>query len=503
MGILKFTFRAGTIAALASSGLAALVAWAAWDAFRVVSVLVITGFGVTALGFCGFALVNRGADSLKYVVEAIVSIQDTLRQGRVAEAEAESRQRIVRADADERELKVHAIRALLPAIGRQLHDNRTLVKEFLGIKAESYPAPIIKEAMRQLPDAQPELAGPVIPEMVNFENLIANKPNTIRKLLLGVGPGEQPLYGDMSQLFHVLICGSTRWGKSIFLQMLLYQILTAREKVDIRLADYSGNTFVDFGLPAAKTKDEIESSLSELWTEVNRRETLFTTGDRSYRTLEQFNAMTGSELPYVFFMADEMTGLLDRHNRLEYSDTIYSNIARIGQRAAKYGVYLVLSGQDAKSEILPTTARNQFLSRFQFKAMDRHQARVLIPDCNAHEIQNKGRAYALINEIGQTMEIQTPYIEQETILNLRPSVLEGQVITPAQTKLVSDGGSQIDPYEMLICEKYEQGASLSDCYRLKHRLENGSEMEYSPNGRQRGQIKDILAQHDISLREGD
>lgn len=286
---------------------------------------------------------------------------------------------------------------------------------------------IIKESVAELPALLGDGAG--IPKRVDIEPMLAQRKPSLGNLILGVTEGGQTVRADARQLFHILIAGSTRWGKSIFLQMFLYQLLQI-DNVQVYLADLEENTFVDFGLPFAGNREDIEALLKTLWGECKQRKKLFTADPaRSYRTLEQYNAdHSDGQLPYIFCFLDEINGLLDKHSPDHSPETI-TYLNTLGKRVARYGVYLIAAGQDLRANVLPSGIKNQFISLFQFKAMQRTQARNLIEDCDAHKIKAKGRAYAQINELGETLELQIPFIEQDTILALRDR-LDVKKVTP-------------------------------------------------------------------------
>lgn len=277
-----------------------------------------------------------------------------------------------------------------------------------------------REMASSLTNQLPGLADPetAIPDRVHLESMLPNHKHTLGSLILGIAAGGNVVYGDARQLFHILVAGSTRWGKSIFLQMFLYQLLHL-ENVQVYLADLEESTFVDFGLPFASTRQETENLLETVWQQCQERRKLFTIDpDRSHRTLEQYNAHTGSDLPYIFCFLDEINSLLDKTS-MDYSPETITHLNTLGKRVAKYGVYLVACGQDLRASVLPSGIKNQFLTLLQFKAMQPHQARNLIQNSRADEITVKGRAYAQINELGKTIELQVPHIEQETIFALR------------------------------------------------------------------------------------
>jgi DNA segregation ATPase FtsK/SpoIIIE-like protein len=117
-----------------------------------------------------------------------------------------------------------------------------------GTTFSSFPAQIINQIEARSEDAPP----PPLPERVDLSQLLREQP-TLDRLVLGVTENNQIVTESLRNLTHVAIAGVTRFGKSIFVQQLLYQIATAQEKTDLYLADLGGTTFIDFGLPYAST----------------------------------------------------------------------------------------------------------------------------------------------------------------------------------------------------------------------------------------------------------
>lgn len=364
--------------------------------------------------------------------------------------------------------------------------NHTLVQKLLAAGSNAIDQgqhPLLEEPRRPIPDH------------VDIESLLARKKPNLGSLILGVGENEEVIRADARQLFHILVAGSTRWGKSIFLQMFLYQLLHL-DNIQVYLADLEENTFVDFGLPFAATKAEIEELLKMVWEECQHRKTLFTsTKERSFRTLEQYNAFMNDNLPYIFVFVDEINGVLDKASP-DYSPEALTYLNTLGKRVAKYGVYLVASGQDLRANVMPSGIKNQFISMLQFKAKSGAQARNLIEDSQAHKITVKGRAFVQINEIGETMELQIPFIEQETIHGLRGHIPKDVTPYVFNPEMVVEVNIEPTPIEQETIDLYQAGAS----YRtFTPTLYNGQHGKFYNDKFRR----EILDQFNVPRREGD
>lgn len=257
-------------------------------------------------------------------------------------------------------------------------------------------------------DSMPLLPETVLPDFVRIEDYVQSGNVTLRNLVLGVGMNNEIIRGSLRELSHIGVAGTSRWGKSIFLQVLLYQILVAREKVDLYLSDLGGTTYVDLGIPYADDVASTEKMTMNLWDRAMERKALFQATGQGIRSLDIYNQIA-DPLPYVVFACDEVTAIFSESKRLQHT------LKNLVLYAGKYGIELILSGQNWKSTNVDSTLRDQFSSRFQFKAMDRYQASMLISDSGADEINVKGRCYAWIPERGETIQMQAPFIETETL----------------------------------------------------------------------------------------
>lgn len=339
----------------------------------------------------------------------------------------------------------------------------------------------------------PLLEAPIkpIPKRVDIETLVAERKPSLGSLILGVTENDEVIRADARQLFHILVGGSTRWGKSIFLQMFLYQLLHL-DNIQVYLADLEENTFVDFGLPFAAKREEIEQLLKMVWDECQHRKILFTsTKNRAFRTLEQFNAFTGEDLPYIFVFLDEINGLIDKSSP-DYSLEAITYLNTLGKRVAKYGVYLIACGQDLRANVMPSAIRNQFISMFQFRAQTGAQARNLIEDSKAHQITIEGRAFMRITEIPKTVEIQIPFIEQETIHSLRGHVSANTTPYVFNPEMVVEIKQQPSQAEQEAIDMYQENKSMRE---LTHLL-------YGQHGRFYNEKfqREIINQYNIPLR---
>lgn len=322
-----------------------------------------------------------------------------------------------------------------PLVLAQLQARHDLEKE--RARASAHPMLSNYSNRLQVTDGERGEASAVSvawPERVMLRDL-APEPATLSGLVLGVtvsdgpSPGTgvgnaqiRPVVAALADLVHIAIGGSSGWGKSVFLRALALQLATAVEPCSLALIDLEGVTFAPFGhaarllWPVADAEASGLAIMAALVKEMDRRKELYSAypGVDSLAAYNHKVASNSEPLAPTVCLIDEATALL--------SDRSVHNAARtLALRGRKYGLWLVLGGQDWKAATIDTAIRNQLGTRVHFKAQSASQSRVLLGDGAAAAIETPGRAWAQLP--GRPMiELQAPMVTLADIEN----ALDGQ-----------------------------------------------------------------------------
>lgn len=342
---------------------------------------------------------------------------------------------------------------------------------------------------------QAELLGPGEsaqggpPSLIRAEDYIRPDQGTsIKDIILGASAGGQLIRGALRELSHIGIAGTTQWGKSTLMQAILYQVFLAREKTDVYLSDIGGTSFIDFAHLAngnyVDTIADTEEMARKLAAAMLQRKELYKATGQGIRSLDMYNHITGADLPWAVFCIDEATALMEQSKQLT------QDLLLLVTQAAKYGILLTLAAQDWKSKHVPTTIRNQFSTRLQFRAEDSTQANILIKASGAEKIANKGRAICRLPG-GDPIELQALYVAPETLQTVNRNGQAAAIDAPDQDSAI----------EKLIVDMFNGGASLTQCFKHWHKLTTG---EAWPDGKDTGgphreQIKEILRRHSVQI----
>jgi len=264
-------------------------------------------------------------------------------------------------------------------------------------------------------DADVVESAPMWERQVDLRALLPGRPS-LSRLVLGIDERGQAVTGDMSSLVHVAVGGSSGWGKSVFLRALTYQLEQAQESPSLVLVDLEGVTLSPFAqsarllYPLADNEHDAAAVLDALAREeLDKRKRLFAEYP-GIDSLASYNAVTEREqLPAVVAVIDEATALLG-------DKSVEDALRVLALRARKYGLWLLLAGQDWKASSLDTAIRNQLSTRVQFRALNASQSRVLLGRPGAEALPAPGRALAVLPG-RDVIEIQAPYIGRRSILD--------------------------------------------------------------------------------------
>jgi DNA segregation ATPase FtsK/SpoIIIE-like protein len=259
-------------------------------------------------------------------------------------------------------------------------------------------------------DLLPEAAGVPLPDRVPLRSLIDTA--SYKDLALGVSD-TGPVRADLADLVHVAIGGSSGWGKSVFLRSIGYQLAQSVDPVDLVMVDLEKSTLAPFEAcdrlmyPVVDNERDAVAVFAELADELDRRKELFSQHP-GIDSLALYNSKAQEPINPLVLLGDEITALLA-------DKAVEKNLRTLALRARKYGMWLILAGQDWKAASLDTAIRNQLSCCIQFKAKSGAQSRILLDRSDAQDIDTKGRALAWLP--GREMvEMQAPIIGYQDII---------------------------------------------------------------------------------------
>ena len=277
---------------------------------------------------------------------------------------------------------------------------------------------------------EPVAAGPIEIPTVHFFDHVPADPYRQGELYLRLGATAdgKMLTRPITKLTHFLPAGKTNSGKSTFLRALAGQALigelAAPGRARIALIDLSGITFnsdLFAGLPQTWDEEVAQSdqaaiaTVNSLLKECERRARLYSQAPGLPESLPEYNAVVppAMRLPVIMTFIEEISALAEFAGK-----PFLSPLKQLIWTARKFGIYLINTGQDFRSNVIDKSITDNSSSRFMFGGIDDITARVIGFDPKQHRVSvdQPGRGLVMLNK--QVSEFQGLYLEKTDFVAL-------------------------------------------------------------------------------------
>jgi DNA segregation ATPase FtsK/SpoIIIE-like protein len=193
------------------------------------------------------------------------------------------------------------------------------------------------------------------------------------RLLYRLGESRRgPIEFDLADPNHILIVGTTQYGKSNLEQTLLLSLVLGLppDQLKVAIIDPKGEfvhwtTAPHLYQPIAKNLDDAEALLAVVREEVERRRQHFEQARvRNFRQYQVRAPQLGlPAYPWLFVLIDEFVDLINESKASSHSGTFMRLLTRLGSIAASTGIRLVATTTSPKADVIDTTLRGAFMLR--------------------------------------------------------------------------------------------------------------------------------------------
>jgi len=312
-----------------------------------------------------------------------------------------------------------------PAQGTKITKIKTLADN-LALSLASHPirieAPIPGESLVGIEVPNKERVPVNLGWILENQNYKKSHPLTF---YLGLDLRGQVQAANLERLPHLLICGATGSGKSVFIHTMISTFLM-RNTPDIlrlilidpkrvELSNYSGIPHL-IAEPILEAKKTI-GAFKWLIEEMERRYQIFL--DFKVRDINSYNSKILrlkkekkdlSFMSYIVMIIDELADLMTVAGK-----EIESYIVRLTQMARATGIHLVLATQRPSVEVITGLIKANISARIAFQVSSSVDSRIILDYSGAEKLLGSGDMLALMPDWTKAKRIQSPYISDSEI----------------------------------------------------------------------------------------
>jgi S-DNA-T family DNA segregation ATPase FtsK/SpoIIIE len=240
-------------------------------------------------------------------------------------------------------------------------------------------------------------------------------------LAIGQDVAGAPLIGDLKDMPHLLIAGSTGAGKTVCLNAMLCSLLFKASPWELKLilVDPKMVEMTQYAdiphlfTPIVSDAKKAANVLSWAVEEMERRYSVL--AEEGARNITVFNEKKSKEeqLPYIVIVVDELADLM-----MVGRDQIETAIVRIAQLARAVGIHLILATQRPSADIITGLMKNNLPARIAFKVPTQIDSRVIMDHMGAEKLLGKGDMLYLGPGLLKPIRGQACYISDEDIYTL-------------------------------------------------------------------------------------
>ena len=234
---------------------------------------------------------------------------------------------------------------------------------------------------------------------------------------------------DLTQAPHMLVCGQTRSGKSVALNVMLISLLCRYSPEELRLIlfDPKQVEFEPFnGIPhllIPQILSDPQKAISAMnWAinEMERRyELLKSSGVRNleeYNNRPEIKADPLKRVPYIVIVIDEFAEVVSQGPELKKQfNTV---IQRLAAKARAAGIHLVLATQRPSVDVVTGTIKSNLPTRMALKTTDAVNSGTILGQGGAEELLGWGDMLFMTPDSAELRRIQGAFISTNGVMDI-------------------------------------------------------------------------------------
>ncbi|MCD6219345.1 DNA translocase FtsK 4TM domain-containing protein [Candidatus Calescamantes bacterium] len=310
-----------------------------------------------------------------------------------------------------------------PGVGVKVHQITALADDIaLALQAQSLRivSPIPGKAAVGI-----EIPNPV-PRLVYLKEIISSQKfkDSSSKLTLALGKDIRgnPIVGNLKEMPHLLIAGTTGSGKTVCLHSLVMSLLFQAfpNEVKLLLVDPKMVELAPFSriphlyTPIITSGKNAAKSLQ--WIVEEMEERYQTLAEAGVRDVERFNKLMEKEgneeekIPYIVVIIDELADLMAVASR-----QVEDSIMRLAQLSRAAGIHLILATQRPSVDVITGVIKANFPCRISFQVSSKVDSRTILDMSGAEKLLGKGDMLYLPVGSSKPIRAQGCFVTEEEI----------------------------------------------------------------------------------------
>jgi hypothetical protein len=255
---------------------------------------------------------------------------------------------------------------------------------------------------------------------VLYSTVMKRYPEAKRHLMpvpLGVRSGRKINWVFLANEPHIMINGTTGYGKSNSLQMLLATVVAKHSPDEVKLiivdmknsGDYRAFKDLPHVLAFISKLEKAHELMVSLWMEMERRKGIIGTISND---LNKYNELVAPEdrLPHIYFVFDEYPSIKIKRKIANEINSYASFIAMQGRSA---GIHLIVSGQQSFAEDFPRTLTSNITLKLTAKQTSVSGAMGTVGTREPMRLKEIAGRFMVLR--AKPFQIQMPYISDAEI----------------------------------------------------------------------------------------
>lgn len=240
------------------------------------------------------------------------------------------------------------------------------------------------------------------PDILAFNSLAENS------FALGIDNTNKQYTANLDYITHLLVCGQTGSGKSVFINSLIYSLscFTKAENCGLMLIDVKRVEFAKW-----KTNSHLVCPILDTPTgAINGLNSAVAEMERRYEILKKLGLdQNNGTFPKLVIIIDELADLM-----LASKKEIETPIIRLAQMGRACGIHLILCTQRPTVNVVTGLIKANIPSRIAFAMASYRDSITLLDHKGAETLKGKGDCIVKIQG-NKELHLQAPFISNEII----------------------------------------------------------------------------------------